>query len=83
MSSMLLPTLSRYTSTVRRLPLFTAAFIVIVTLVWFPALSLSQQADAEILVAEGILAFDANQFDEARAFFARALSLPHVQALPF
>lgn len=75
MSSMLLPTLSRYTSKVRLLPLFTAAFMVVVMLAWFPMLSLAQQADAEVLVAEGILAFDAKQFDKARDFFTRAISL--------
>lgn len=57
------------------LPLLAVTFMVIVMLAWFPVCSLAQQADAEVLVAEGILAFDAKQFDEARAYFARAISL--------
>jgi len=75
MRLLLLPTIPLCTSKARMLPLLAVTFMVIVMLAWFPVCSLAQQADAEVLVAEGILAFDAKQFDEARAYFARAISL--------
>lgn len=75
MHSQWLPTIPPCHSHLQLRPLLAATFMVVVMLVWLPVCSLAQQADAEVLVAEGILAFDAKQFDEARAFFARAISL--------
>ncbi len=75
MHSQLLPTIPPCNSHVRLRTLLAVTFMVVVMLAWLSVCSLAQQADAEVLVAEGILDFDTKRFEEARAFFARAILL--------
>ncbi len=51
------------------------SIFVLLTLVYLPDSVQAQMADSEILVAEGIIAYDAKHYDEAIALFSRAVEL--------
>jgi tetratricopeptide (TPR) repeat protein len=55
----------------RQLP----AIFLILTLIGLPNSIQAQEADAEVLVAEGIFAYDAKRYDEAISLFSRAVAL--------
>jgi tetratricopeptide (TPR) repeat protein len=62
---------------------FPSALFMLLTLLSVPCTVQAQQADAEVLVAEGILAYDANRYDEAIALLSRAVALDSHQARAF
>lgn len=51
------------------------AIFLILTLIGLPNSIQAQEADAEVLVAEGIFAYDAKRYDEAISQFSRAVAL--------
>lgn len=53
----------------------TSAILVLLTMVLLPCSAQSQEADAEVLVAEGVLAYDAKRYDEAISLLSRAVAL--------
>ncbi len=53
----------------------TSAILVLLTIVLLPCSVQAQEADAEVLVAEGIIAYDAKRYDEAISLLSRAVAL--------
>jgi tetratricopeptide (TPR) repeat protein len=62
---------------------FTITFLAIVAMVLMPCVVQAQEADAEVLVAEGILAYDAKRYDEAISLFSKAVALDPRHARAF
>lgn len=60
-----------------------AAILVLLPTVSLPCSVQAQEADAEVLVAEGVLAYDAKRYDEAIALLSRAVALNPHQARAF
>ncbi|MBA2486088.1 MAG: tetratricopeptide repeat protein [Nitrospira sp.] len=52
-----------------------SAVFILFALLSLPCPVQAQEADAEVLVAEGIFAYDANRYDEAIALLSRAIAL--------
>ncbi|MGC3976416.1 MAG: tetratricopeptide repeat protein [Nitrospira sp.] len=63
--------------------LFTITLLAAVAMVLLPCSVQAQEADAEVLVAEGILAYDANRYDEAISLFSKAVALDPSHARAF
>ncbi|MBI4001635.1 MAG: tetratricopeptide repeat protein [Nitrospira defluvii] len=53
----------------------TSAILVLLTMVLLPCSVQAQEADAEVLVAEGIFAYDAKRYDEAISLLSRAVAV--------
>lgn len=62
---------------------FTITVFIIVAMVLLPCAVQAQEADAEVLVAEGILAYDAKRYDEAISIFSKAIALDPRHARAF
>lgn len=62
---------------------FLSAMLILLPAVWLPSSVQAQEADAEVLVAEGIFAYDAKRYDEAIALLSKATALNPRQARAF
>lgn len=61
----------------------TVTILTVVAMALLPCSAQAQEADAEVLVAEGILAYDAKRYDEAVSLFSKAVALDPRNARAF
>ena len=62
---------------------FTVTVLTIVAMALLPCSIQAQEPDAEVLVAEGILAYDAKRYEEAISLFSQAVARDPRQARGF
>ena len=61
----------------------TSAILIVITMFLRPCVLQAQEADAEVLVAEAVFAYESNRYDEAIALLSKAIALNPRQARAF